>query len=109
MKGVIGLALAFALTLSVVPAIAGDTFHAFSTLPAAARASLAPMPDAQLAAVEGKYLDILNLLCGILPLASIGNSTSTDHGLVINIQSIFQMQWDTGGAIHTNMVEVRQQ
>jgi hypothetical protein len=53
-KAAIGLVLALVLTLSVVPAIVGDhTFHAFSTLSATEQASLAPLPDDQLAAVEG--------------------------------------------------------
>jgi hypothetical protein len=46
---VIGIASAFALVLSIVPGIAGDTSRAFSTMPAAARAGLAPLPDDQLA------------------------------------------------------------
>jgi len=128
MKRVVGLALAFALALSTVPAIAEDTFHAFSTMPAAVRTSLAPLPDAQLATVEGLYMlgqqeillyllnigkqevlhHVLNLLNGIPALTSMGNTRSPDQGL-INIQSVFQMQRDTGGAVQTNMVEVRQQ
>jgi hypothetical protein len=53
MKAAIGLVVALALTLSAVPVIAGDTFHALSTLSAAERASLTPLPDDRLAAVEG--------------------------------------------------------
>jgi hypothetical protein len=53
MKAVIGLVLALALTLSVVPAVASDTFHALSRLPAVEQAGLAPLSDDQLAAVEG--------------------------------------------------------
>jgi hypothetical protein len=53
MKIAIGLALALALALSSAPAIAGDTFHAFSTLPATEQASLTALSDDQLATVEG--------------------------------------------------------
>lgn len=54
MKAAIGLVVALALTLSAVPVIAGDTFRALSTLSAAEQASLTPLPDDQLAAVEGE-------------------------------------------------------
>jgi hypothetical protein len=53
MKIAIGTVLALALTLASVPAFADDTFQAFSTLPAAEQATLTPLPDDQLAAVEG--------------------------------------------------------
>jgi hypothetical protein len=49
MKGATCIALAFALMLPIVPAIAEDTSRGFSTLPAATRASLAPLRDDQLA------------------------------------------------------------
>jgi hypothetical protein len=58
MKTAIGVVLAFALAFSVVPAVASDTFHAFSTLPAVEQASLTPLSDAQLAAVEGEGFEI---------------------------------------------------
>jgi hypothetical protein len=47
MKIAIGIVLALALTLASVPALAGDTFQAFSTLPAAEQATLTPLPDEQ--------------------------------------------------------------
>jgi hypothetical protein len=53
MRIIIGVALALSLTLSVVPAIAGDTFHAFRTLSATEQTTLTPMHDDQLATVEG--------------------------------------------------------
>jgi hypothetical protein len=53
MKAVIGLVVALAFTLSVVPAVASDSFHALSRLPAVEQAGLAPLSDDQLAAVEG--------------------------------------------------------
>ena len=59
MKIAIGTVLALALTLASVPAIAGDTFQAFSTLPAAEQVTLTPLLDDQLAAVKGA--DLLNI------------------------------------------------
>jgi hypothetical protein len=56
MKTAISVVLAFALALSAVPAVAGDTFQALRTLPAADQATLAPLPDDQLATVEGATL-----------------------------------------------------
>ena len=131
MKRVLGLALAFALTLSTVPASparAEDTFHAFSTMPTAVRTSLAPLPDAQLATVEGQFMfgkrevllyilntgkqeglrHFLNLLYDIPALTSMVNARIPDHGRPTNVQCVFQLQIDTGGAIQTNVVEVRQ-
>jgi hypothetical protein len=53
MKRLIGAALVLTLILPVAPVLAGDTFHALSRLPATAQASLTPMDEAQLAAIEG--------------------------------------------------------
>jgi hypothetical protein len=53
MKRLIGAALVLTLILPAVPVLAGDTFHALSRLPATAQASLTPMDEAQLAAIEG--------------------------------------------------------
>ena len=58
MKTALGLVLAFAFALSVMPAGASDTFHAFSTLPAVEQASLTPLSDGQLAVVEGARFEI---------------------------------------------------
>lgn len=62
MKVAIGLALALALALSSAPAIAGDTFQAFSSMPAPEQASLTPLSDAQLASIEG--MDVC-IVCSI--------------------------------------------
>jgi hypothetical protein len=53
MKRLIGAALVLALILPVAPVLAGDTFHVLSRLPATAQASLTPLDEAQLAAIEG--------------------------------------------------------
>jgi hypothetical protein len=54
MKTVISVAVALALVLSVVPAIAGDTFQALSTMPAGEQKLLTPLSDEQLATIEGQ-------------------------------------------------------
>jgi hypothetical protein len=53
MKIIIGVVLALSLTLSVVPAIAEDSFQALSKMPATDRALLTPLSDDQLASIEG--------------------------------------------------------
>src|SRR5688572_809402 len=60
MKRLIGAALVLTLILPVSPVLAGDTFHALSRLPAAAQASLTPMDEAQLAAIEGGLVEQSN-------------------------------------------------
>jgi hypothetical protein len=61
MKIAIGLALALALALSSVPATAGDTFYAFSSMVALEQTSLTPLPDDQLAAIEGAKKSITQI------------------------------------------------
>ena len=53
MKQYLGLAMVFALVVSVGPALAGESFHALSPLPEAQLAALSPLDDAQLATIEG--------------------------------------------------------
>jgi hypothetical protein len=53
MKIIIGVVLALSLMLSVVPAIADDTFQALSQISAEERARLTPLSDDQLASIEG--------------------------------------------------------
>jgi hypothetical protein len=53
MKIIIGVVLALSLMLSVVPAIADDTFHAFRKMSAGERALPTPLGDDQLASIEG--------------------------------------------------------
>ncbi len=57
MKQYLGLAMVFALVVSVVPALAGESFHALSPLPAVEQAALTPLDDAQLATIEGTDKD----------------------------------------------------
>lgn len=61
MKRLIGAALVLTLILPAAPVLAGDTFHALSRLPATAHASLTPMDEAQLAAIEGGQISQSNV------------------------------------------------
>jgi hypothetical protein len=61
MKIIIGVVLALCLTLSVVPAIADDTFQAFNKMPATDRALLTPLSNDQLASIEGARLSPANI------------------------------------------------
>ena len=56
MKTLISLATALALALVplVAPVMAGDSFHALSNLPVEEQAALTPLPDDQLASIEGE-------------------------------------------------------
>jgi hypothetical protein len=109
MKGVIGFGLALALTLAVVPAAgAGETFHAFHAVPAAARAGLVPLPEAQLGAVEAKSLlgnwDVFWQILQGWGLPAI--TTRTDAQLMVNSQHISQQQSNRGGASQSNQRSV---
>jgi hypothetical protein len=59
MKTVINVGIAFALMLSVAPAMAEETetFQAFSKMAAGERARLTALADEQLAAIEGEGAD----------------------------------------------------
>jgi hypothetical protein len=57
MRKYLGLAMVFALVVSVGPALAGESFHALSQLPAVEQTALTPLPDAQLAIIEGTDKD----------------------------------------------------
>ncbi len=74
MKKLISVAMALVLTLAVVPAMAADTFQAFSQMPATDRALLTPLDDDQLAAVEGARrvrLQRINPINVVLQLAIV--------------------------------------
>jgi hypothetical protein len=65
MKFILGAVLALSLTLSVVPAIAEDSFQALSKMPATDRAFLTPLSDDQLASIEGATLGITEILSSV--------------------------------------------
>jgi hypothetical protein len=60
MKRFIGAVLGLTLILPVTPVLAGDTFRAFSRLPATVQASLTPMTEAQLATITGGQISQSN-------------------------------------------------
>jgi hypothetical protein len=97
MKTMISLTVALALVLSVVPAIAGDTFRALSTMPAGEQTLLTPLSDEQLATIEGaafKKHDRHGKCCG-------------DVG--VNIADIDQTNLNIGGfAYQSNLAVVGQ-
>jgi hypothetical protein len=130
MKGMIGVALAFALALCAAPAMAGDTFQAFRTLPAAERARLTPLADDQLAAAEGAHgVDLISLILTALKhniptpkenislltkeiLASIATllntepTSSTQYSIVYYTQT--QVNTDPTSTTQSNVVEITQ-
>jgi hypothetical protein len=53
MERFIGVVSVVALLVAVAPAMAADVVHAFSQLPTQERAALTPLPDDQLASIEG--------------------------------------------------------
>ena len=97
MKPSIALTLVLALALAAVPALAGegpgaptaagDTFHAFRTLPAGQQAQLVALDEAQLAAVEGRQVGV----CVVCANAGVAlnllstNSTAQTGNQTINI------------------------
>jgi hypothetical protein len=67
MQRLIGIVAVLALLVAVSPAIAGDAFHALSQLPTTERAALTPLPDKQLASVEGAQVEGICLACLAVP------------------------------------------
>jgi hypothetical protein len=63
MKTVISVALALILGLSIIPAMAGDTFQALSKLSTDEQGPLTPLADNELAAIEGGYYDDICVVC----------------------------------------------
>jgi hypothetical protein len=58
MKIVISVAIALALALSVVPAMAEDTFQAFGKMSTGEQKFVTPLTDEQLAAIEGEAVKV---------------------------------------------------
>jgi hypothetical protein len=96
MKTATSVVLAFALALSVVPAIANDTFHAFSSLPAVEQTGLTPLSDDQLAAVEGAAVPrplilIINTSVNVAVLPQINVCVVCEDVVQTNIGVIAQV------------------
>jgi hypothetical protein len=78
MKTVISVALALILGLSVMPAMAGDTFQALSKLSTDEKSPLTPLADNELAAIEGGYYDDICVVC--LNIAYIDQTNVVRYG-----------------------------
>jgi hypothetical protein len=91
MKTVIGVAIALALALSVVPAIAEENaFQAFSNMPAGEQGLLTPLSDEQLAAVEGEGVEVCTICT--------------------NVAEVYQANVNLGGiAFQSNVAVVKQE
>ena len=94
MRKQLRLAMVFALVVSVVPALAGESFHALSRLPA-----LAPLPDAQLATIEGgdgqdgQGIDVCRV-CSILATVTRGNVAPGDCNALLQAEPFKEPQGD---------------
>lgn len=91
MKQLIGAVLVLTLILPVTPVLAGDTFRAFSRLPATVQASLTPMNEAQLAAITGGQISQSNastvLVTQTNTASGAGPSNQANASTVIVTQS----------------------
>jgi hypothetical protein len=103
MKTVIGLAAALALTLSAVPATAGDMFQALSAIPAGERARLSPLTDDQLAAIEGENLLVMIRLP---PVITPENAATLISQILSYIQTELNIKLTP--TVQTNVKEVIQ-
>jgi phenylpropionate dioxygenase-like ring-hydroxylating dioxygenase large terminal subunit len=103
MRKYLGLAMVFALVVSVVPALAGESFHALSQLPAGEQAALTPLPDAQLATIAGTGGAAVtqvngavgNFIVQLQVNGAIGDFIDQLHAAFVH-HDIFQMNWTTG-------------
>jgi hypothetical protein len=103
MKAIISVAAALALALSCVPAIAGDTFRALSSMPAGEQKLLTPLSDEQLAAVEGE--NILELI-HLLQVSTPENAATLISQILSYIQD--QLHINLTPTTQTNVTEVIQ-
>jgi hypothetical protein len=87
MKRLVSAVLMLTLILLVVPVQAGDTFHALSHLPATSQASLTPMDEAQLAAIEGGQREVTQSNIVIVTVTQSNSISITGSGDVSVIQS----------------------
>ena len=95
MKQLMGAVLVLTLILPVAPVLAGDTFRAFSRLPATVQASLTPMNEAQLAAIKGGQISQSNASTVLVTQTNTGgagpsnqSNTSTVNVTQSNIANV---------------------
>jgi cytochrome bd-type quinol oxidase subunit 1 len=99
MKQLIGAVLVLTLILPVAPVLAGDTFRAFSRLPATVQASLTPMNEAQLDAIKGGQISQSN--------ASTVLVTQTNTASAMGAGPITQSNTSTVTVTQSNIANVR--
>ena len=88
MKRLIGAALVLTtLILPIAPVLAGDTFHALSRLPATVQASLTPMNEAQLAAIEGGQESVIQRNTAIVTVTQSNSFTGSGDASVVQQNS----------------------
>jgi hypothetical protein len=86
MKRFIGVVSVVALLVAVAPAMAADVFHAFSQLPTQERAALTPLPDDQLAFIEGQGCRYCLAIVIITQLnIAVGSSADQVNFAAINV------------------------
>jgi hypothetical protein len=93
MRKYLGLAIVVALVVSVVPALAGDgeSFHALSRLPAGEQAALTPLPDAQLATIEGTGSEVeVCIICLNVATVTQVNVAVDDYVRQLNAAAVEQ-------------------
>jgi hypothetical protein len=91
MRKYLGLAMVFALVVSVGPALAGESFHALSQLPAVEQTALTPLPDAQLAIIEGGSDDVeVCIACFNIATITQVNVAVGDKNYQLNAASVEQ-------------------
>jgi hypothetical protein len=83
MTRLIGAVMAVAMLVSVATVLAGDTFHALSRLPTTAQASLTPMDEAQLAAIEGAQVGVMQSNTSIVNVTQSNSITGSGAGPVV--------------------------
>ena len=101
MKPCIALTLVLALALAAVPALAGeepgapaavgDTFRALRALPAGEQAALTPLPDAQLATIEGTGSEVeVCIVCLNIATVTQVNVAVDDYVRQLNAAAVDQ-------------------
>lgn len=77
MKIMVSIAVALALVLSVIPAVANDTFQALSKISTDEQVPLTPLADNELAAIEGA-----NPCAGSIFAAGVANCVLTQIAVI---------------------------
>jgi hypothetical protein len=104
MKSLIPIVGVFALLLAVAPAMAGDGFHALGQLITKDRAALPPLPDDQLASVEGGDL-LLTMMQPDLQKPVPGNAIVA---AIPQLRMVRSRIADQTNSVQINLVQIKQ-